>query len=185
MEFRPVVIAVRYGSSVGANGLNVQAYDLHYDSLFDNCEAKSFRDSDSGFTVVKEYTTNSAFILSPYKLFSAVFNKEGEMISNDVSSSFRVYNVFPQMRRDINEISEIQRAGYVETYLGDGQANTDVFFDVLTSNKTGLRWFVNKDHNAWCGILNDLKWEESNKEKFKGRDILDTYVLSSDYPGFK
>nr|WDS60458.1 hypothetical protein [Grapevine leafroll-associated virus 3] len=185
MEFRPVLITVRRDPGVNTGGLKVIAYDLHYDNIFDNCAVKSFRDTDTGFTVMKEYSTNSAFILSPYKLFSAVFNKEGEMISNDVGSSFRVYNIFSQMCKDINEISEIQRAGYLETYLGDGQADTDIFFDVLTNNKTKIRWLVSKDHSAWCGILNDLKWEESNKEKFKGRDILDTYVLSSDYPGFK
>nr|ATG84356.1 21 kDa protein [Grapevine leafroll-associated virus 3]WNK15235.1 MAG: 21 kDa protein [Grapevine leafroll-associated virus 3] len=185
MEFRPVLIAVQYGQGDGVKSLRVMAHDLHYDNIFDNCEVKSFRDTESGFTVTKEYSTNSAFILSPYKLFSAVFNKEGEMISNDVGSSFRVYNIFSQMCKDINGISEIQRAGYIETYLGDGQANTDIFFEVLTNNRSKVRWLVNKDHSAWCGILNDLKWEESSKEKFKGRDILDTYVLSSDYPGFK
>nr|AVD53860.1 21 kDa protein [Grapevine leafroll-associated virus 3] len=185
MEFRPVLVSVRYNPSESTSDLKVTTYDLHYDNIFDNCEVRSFRDADSGFTVVKEYSTNSAFMLSPYKLFSAVFNKEGEMISNDVGSSFRVYNVFPQMCKDINGISEIQRTGYVEKYLGDGQADTDLFFEVLTINKSKIRWLVARDHHAWNGMLNDLKWEESNKEKFKGRDILDTYVLSSDYPGFK
>nr|AGE45910.1 21 kDa protein [Grapevine leafroll-associated virus 3] len=185
MEFRPVLITVGYEPNSTAGNLKVLAYDLQYDSIFDNCEVKSFRDPESGYTVVKEYTTNSAFILSPYKIFSAVFNKEGEEISNDVGSSFRVYNIFPEMRRDVFGICEIQRAGYIESYLGDGQANVDIFFDVLTRNKSKVRWFVSKDHTAWSGLLNDMKWEETNKEKFKGRDILDTYVLSSDYPGFK
>nr|AVN99288.1 21 kDa protein [Grapevine leafroll-associated virus 3]AXI81994.1 21 kDa protein [Grapevine leafroll-associated virus 3]AXI82006.1 21 kDa protein [Grapevine leafroll-associated virus 3]AXI82031.1 21 kDa protein [Grapevine leafroll-associated virus 3] len=185
MEFRPVLVTVSYEPCSTVGGIKVLAYDLQYDNIFDNCEAKSFKDSESGYTVVKEYTTNSAFILSPYKLFSAVFNKEGEMISNDVGSSFRVYNVFPQMRKDINRVCEIHRAGYLETYLGDGQADVDIFFEILTDNRSKVRWFVSKDHTAWSGLLNDLKWEESNKEKFKGRDILDTYILSSDYPGFK
>nr|ATG84343.1 21 kDa protein [Grapevine leafroll-associated virus 3] len=185
MEFRPVLVTVVDEQENETKSLRVQVYDLHYDELFENCKVRTLRDAESGFTEVKEYSTNSAFILSPYKLFSAVFNKEGEMLSTDVGSTFRVYNIYPQMRKCLRNISEIKRAGYIETYLGDGQANTDVFFDIVANDRTQLRWVLKNDHNAWQGILNDLKWEESNKEKFKGRDILDTYILSSDYPGFK
>nr|AIT52516.1 21 kDa protein [Grapevine leafroll-associated virus 3] len=185
MEFRPVLVTVVDEQRNGSKDLKVQTYDLHYDELFENCKVRTLRDSDSGFTEVREYSTNSAFILSPYKLFSAVFDKEGNLLSNDVGSTFRVYNVYPQMCKSVRNISEIKRAGYIETFLGDGQANTDIFFDLATSDGAQLRWILQSDHNAWQGILNDLKWEESNKEKFKGRDILDTYILSSDYPGFK
>ncbi|AFU08349.1 hypothetical protein [Grapevine leafroll-associated virus 3m] len=185
MEFRPVILSINDKSKSGIDNLRVLVYDLQYDNIFDNCIVKTFTNLDDGSTALKEYTTNSAFLLSPYKLFSAVFNKDGDMISNDVGSTFRVYNVYPQMRRDVNSISEINHAGYTEAYLGDGQADTNVFFDLTTTNGTKVRWFLNQDHSAWCGILNDLKWEESNKDKFKGRDLLDTYVLSSDYPGFK
>nr|WCR39390.1 p21 [Pineapple mealybug wilt-associated virus 6] len=185
MEFRPVELHISFSDDDTTKLKGVRARDLSYAELFDT--VKDFRvvDSDTGATVEEVHLTNTAFMLSPYKIFNASFSEDGTMTGTGIDSEFRVYNTYTFMREVCDSILTINFMGLKIIYDGFGGSSTEIFYIVTKKGNTKVVIFLPASFPGFDRIVEDLRWEQEMKKKLKGRDLLDALLLMENYPAFK
>lgn len=185
MEFKPVTIRVSKAGSGGIVPYTVESVDMVSYALFDN--VKDFRvvSKEDNSTLSEGYSTNSAFILNPYKIFGAVFDKSGKAIATDVASVFRVYDLHNYIVEKISDVALYKGVTYVREYDSHGGSAESITVKVVKDDGTIVDVEIDSNHKCWAGLKKDLIWEQNQARTLKGKDVLDAVLLLENYPGFK
>lgn len=185
MEFKPVIVKVSRSSNGGVLPYSVECVDVVSYALFDNVRDFRTVSKEDSSTIAEGYSTNSAYILNPYKLFGAVFDKTGKAVATDVASVFRVYDLHNYLVEKVGELALYKAVTYECEYDSYGGSTETITVKVVKEDGTNVGVVIDSNHKCWAGLKKDLLWEQNQARTLKGKDVLDAVLLLENYPGFK